>query len=57
MDTGRVYVNSNSPDGWHTGVGFGIWFQLLGQQQGTFAASVAFSEEETVLNATYGFAF
>jgi len=57
VDTGRVYVDGDSPGGWHTGAGFGVWFALLGQPSGTFAASVAFSDEETVLNATYGFAF
>ncbi len=57
VDTGRVFVDGDSPGNWHTGGGFGVWFQLLGQQRGTFVAGVAFSEEETILNVTYGFAF
>jgi len=57
VDTGRVFVDGDSPGGFHTGAGFGVWFSLMGQPQGTFAASIAFSDEETVLNATYGFAF
>ena len=28
-DAGRVYLHGDSPGGWHTGVGGGIWFAVL----------------------------
>lgn len=30
-DAGRVYVDGDSPGGWHTGYGAGLWFETLGQ--------------------------
>lgn len=30
-DAGRVYVDGESPGGWHTGYGAGLWFATLGQ--------------------------
>jgi len=31
VDTGRVYLDNDSPGGWHTGVGGGIYFQPIQQ--------------------------
>lgn len=30
-DAGRVYVDGDSPGGWHTSHGAGLWFETLGQ--------------------------
>jgi outer membrane protein assembly factor BamA len=30
IDAGRVYVDGESPGGWHSARGFGFWFGLLG---------------------------
>jgi hypothetical protein len=31
VDTGRVYLDNDSPGGWHTGVGGGVYFQPIQQ--------------------------
>jgi len=38
MDAGRVWFERESPGGWHTSVGGGLWFSSLGQ---TFSVSYA----------------
>jgi hypothetical protein len=30
MDAGRVFVDGNSPGGWHSAKGLGFWFGVLG---------------------------
>jgi hypothetical protein len=37
-DVGRVFVEGDSPGGWHTGVGGGLWFTTLGQTVTAVAA-------------------
>ncbi len=56
-DVGRVYVDGESPGGWHPSAGLGVWFTFLGNPKGTFSASIARSQEKTVLYANYGFQF
>jgi hypothetical protein len=29
-DAGRVYLDGDSPGGWHTSAGGGVWFRPLG---------------------------
>lgn len=41
-DAGRVYVDGDSPGGWHVGKGGGLWFQSLHR-----TASVVFAHGET----------
>ena len=57
VDTGRVFVDEESPGGFHTGVGVGVWFQMAGQSRGTFTANVAFSDEGGVVYVAHGFQF
>ena len=40
-DAGRVYLDGDSPGGWHTGVGGGLSFQTLGR-----VATVAYARGE-----------
>ena len=40
-DVGRVWLDGDSPEGWHAGFGGGVWINALGQ---TF--SVAFARGE-----------
>lgn len=44
-ETGRVWYDGDSPGGWHTGVGGGLWFSSLGQ---TFSFAYAHGEEHRV---------
>jgi hypothetical protein len=37
-DAGRVWVDGDSPGGWHAGIGAGVWISALGQ---TFSAAFA----------------
>jgi hemolysin activation/secretion protein len=41
-DLGRVWVDGESADGWHAGVGGGLWFETLGR-----AVSIAFASGES----------
>ena len=56
VDVGRVWVEGESPDGFHVGYGGGIWTGFLGRGQ-TVSVSVALSEEQTSVYVKYGFAF
>ncbi|MDQ3243693.1 MAG: hypothetical protein M3Q09_08205, partial [Gemmatimonadota bacterium] len=40
-DVGRVWLDGESPGGWHSGFGGGVWLSSLGQ-----AFSVAFANGE-----------
>ncbi|HYR12458.1 MAG TPA: BamA/TamA family outer membrane protein [Longimicrobium sp.] len=52
-DAGRVYLDGDSPDGWHTGYGGGLSFRTLG-----YAATVAWAYgERGSLYATLGMPF
>ena len=55
-DTGRVWLDGETSDRWHSGYGFGVLFQLIGLPL-TFNSSVAFSSERTgvYFKAGYGF--
>ena len=41
-DAGRVYFDGESPGGWHTSYGGGVWFSSLGH-----ALSLAYAKGET----------
>lgn len=41
-DAGRVFVGDDSPGGWHTSIGGGVWFATLGQM-----VSLAYATGET----------
>lgn len=45
-DAGRVYLDEESPGGWHTSAGGGLWLQPVLQPY-IFQAGLAFSEEAT----------
>ncbi|MBI5474808.1 MAG: BamA/TamA family outer membrane protein [Ignavibacteriae bacterium] len=55
-DAGRVYVDGQSPDGWHADVGGGISFAPLSRSL-TLSLSVASSVEGIFLNGGFGFSF
>jgi hypothetical protein len=56
VDTGRVYLEGESSDQWHTGYGGGIWLAFLSRSY-TFSASVATSEQLTSFYLRAGFGF
>jgi hypothetical protein len=56
VDTGRVFVDGESSDTWHTSWGGGVFFQMLTLNT-VFHASAAHSVEGTRLHVGYGFAF
>jgi hypothetical protein len=55
-DTGRVWLEGETSDQWHSSYGFGVLFQLIGLPL-TFNSSVAFTSERTgfYFKAGYGF--
>jgi hypothetical protein len=55
-DAGRVYLEGESSDTWHTGFGGGIWFAWLGGAK-VVSLAVARSTERTTLNFRVGVAF
>lgn len=55
-DAGRVFVNGNSPNGWHADAGGGISVAPLSPEL-TLSISVASSPEGIFLNGGFGFAF
>ncbi|HSH46072.1 MAG TPA: BamA/TamA family outer membrane protein [Longimicrobiales bacterium] len=53
FDAGRVYVDGESPGGWHTGAGAGIWFSTLG-----YAGTVTWARgEEDRFYLSFGLPF
>lgn len=54
-DAGRVYVDGESPGGWHTGVGGGVWLGILDRTR--TLSIVAAHGEETALYFTLGMPF
>jgi len=52
-DAGRVYVNGDSPGGWHSSWGFGIWGGAL-KRISTMSLSLAFGEEGTSFYFNFG---
>jgi hypothetical protein len=55
-DVGRVYLDGESSDQWHTGYGGGIWLAFLSRAY-TFTAAVATSEQRTAFYLHAGFGF
>jgi hemolysin activation/secretion protein len=54
-DIGRVWINNDPSNKWHSGVGGGLWVSPL--KRFVFMISVAHSKEETLPYATVGFQF
>ncbi|MCH7640250.1 MAG: hypothetical protein IH855_12450, partial [Bacteroidetes bacterium] len=55
-DTGRVYVDGNSPEGWHTSFGGGVWLGILGRANG-ISAVIANSDDGNRVHITFGMPF
>jgi hypothetical protein len=55
-DAGRVYLEGESSDTWHTGFGGGVWFTWLGGAN-VFSLAVARGEERTTVTFRAGVAF
>jgi hypothetical protein len=55
-DAGRVYLDGDSPGGWHTSGGGGVWVALL-DRSNTVTFGVAASEERTTFYLGTGFGF
>jgi hypothetical protein len=55
-DAGRVYLEGESSDKWHTGYGGGLWFAWL-DRANTLSFSYARSEGHTSISFRGGFAF
>jgi hypothetical protein len=53
---GRVYLDSESPGGWHTSIGGGIWVAFL-DRANTFSAGFNSSSERSTFYAAVGFTF
>jgi len=56
VDAGRVYVDGESPGGWHTGFGGGLWIDVV-DASSTTTLTVTTSSERTTVNLGFGFAF
>jgi hypothetical protein len=55
-DIGRVYVDGDSPGGWHTGVGGGLWAAFLARANAA-SIGITFSDEGETVYAGAGFSF
>ncbi len=55
-DVGRVFIEGESSDKWHSAVGGGIWLAYL-ERANTISAAVAAGEEHTGLYVQAGFGF
>jgi hypothetical protein len=55
-DAGRVYIEGNSPGGWHGDAGGGISFAPISRDL-TLSLSIANSNEGIFVNGGFGFAF
>ncbi len=55
-DAGRVWLNEQSPEGWHTSAGGGIWFAPI-TRSSTFSIGAASSVEGLRITAGGGFGF
>lgn len=56
FDAGRVYVDNDFSNTWHTSVGGGLWFAPVTSEH-TVALTLAHSSEATQIYLTTGFAF
>jgi surface antigen Omp85-like protein len=54
VDAGRVYVNGQSPGGWHTGAGGGVWAALL-DRANTATIGINRSKEQITVHVGLGF--
>jgi hypothetical protein len=55
-DAGRVFLDGESSDVWHTGVGGGLWFAFL-DPANTFTVALARGDGRTALYLNAGFAY
>jgi hypothetical protein len=55
-DVGRVYLDGESPGGWHTGLGGGVWFAFVNRAN-LLSLTVADGAEETRFYLRAGFTF
>ena len=55
-DAGRVYLDGESSDTWHSAVGGGIWIAFLNRAN-TISAAIAASDERTRVYLQAGFAY
>ena len=56
MDVGRVYLDGETSDRWHSGFGGGLWFSFL-QRSNTVSVSVARGDDRTTLYLRAGFGY
>jgi hemolysin activation/secretion protein len=55
-DVGRVFLEGESSDTWHTGIGGGVWFAFL-ERANTISIAVARGDHRTALYLRAGFAY
>jgi hypothetical protein len=55
VDAGRVYLNGQSPGGWHSAAGAGLWFGFL--NPGTNVNVLVTNRSQRRVTSTFGFAF
>jgi hypothetical protein len=55
-DVGRVYLDGETSDEWHSAFGGGLWFAYLNRRN-TLSVAVANSDERTGLYVRAGFMF
>jgi hypothetical protein len=55
-DVGRVYLDGESSDIWHTGVGGGVWFAFL-ERANTVTVAVVRGDQRTALYLRAGFGY
>jgi hypothetical protein len=56
LGAGRVYVDGESPGGWHSGGGGGVWLGFL-DRRNTLSMGVESSTEGTLVQAGAAFGF
>jgi hypothetical protein len=56
VDMGRVYVDGESPGGWHTGAGGGVWLAFLDRSNAA-SVGITFTDEGTLVRAGAGLGF
>jgi hypothetical protein len=56
LDAGRVYVDGESPGGWHTGAGGGLWLAFLDRSNAA-SAGITFTDEGALVRAGVGLGF
>ena len=55
-DAGRVYVNGESPGGWHSGAGGGVWLAFL-DRRNTLSFGITSTDEGTLVQSGVAFGF